>query len=143
MHLFLKAELDRGYRHTKNTLETMLNDIGLKRATLRIALTQLLVSGRVILHDAPRTDGEKGGALKYLHPLGSPTPSSNLNETIDSAPDPLHAQFASPPYRDINGGEATQPPLSPISLGSPIVAGESTANLANKANSMNPKTGAA
>ena len=140
VHLFLKTELDRGFRHTKNTLEAMPNDIGLKRANLRRAISQLLVSGRVILHEAPRTDGKREGSLKYLHPLGSPTPSPNLNETIDSEPTSLHAQFASPPYRDINGGEATQPPLSPISPGSPKVIGDPTANLANP---VNPKTGAA
>ncbi|MDP2832737.1 MAG: AAA family ATPase [Pseudomonadota bacterium] len=121
----LTEELRQGRFHTKATLEDA--DAGkMTRKQIRSALSWLEVTGRVETRDRPGII--QRGARQYLHPLaspnadGEPKPEMAENEVVAS---PAENPFlASPPYREINGGEPSRPVLSPVSLASPNSDGE-------------------
>jgi|GEM_PF-247808 len=133
IYQLLVEELKQGRYHTKNTLEQA--DAGdLSRAQIRSALAWLEAVGRVVTQDRPNAG--RGGARQYLHPVGSPICSgeamseSEENASFGSPEEKLI--FGSPPLREINGGEPNRAVLSPVSLASPNITGEATANPANQ-----------
>lgn len=137
----LTEELKHGRRHSKKSVEDA--DAGnLKRNQIRAALSWLEVTGRVEMRKRP--DAGQRGAREYLHPIvpsekagfGSPddggetSAKTDKNEGLGSSDE--SAVFASPPYREKNGGEASRHVLSPSSLASPESDGEATARRARR-----------
>jgi RecA-family ATPase len=121
----LVDEMKNGHRHSKKTLEEA--SVGsLKRNQVRAALSWLEKTGRI--EERKRTDTGRGGARTYIHPIGSPDEAGEANPNtaeIDDIVSPAKAaDFASPPLREINGGEAKPPVYVPIPFASPKSHGE-------------------
>ena len=129
----LVDELKHGRLHSKNSLQEA--DAGsLKRNQIRSALSWLEATGRI--EERKRTDTGRGGARTYIHPLGSPDDVGEANyKTAENdgfgSPDET-AVFASPPLREINGGEAMPPVYDPMPFASPNNTGEPMAKLAKQ-----------
>jgi RecA-family ATPase len=128
----INSEMAQGRLHSKNSLEML--GTGLKRGELRAAIDVLEASGRIETRAKPGSS--QRGARQYLHPVASPSddgePRPKTDEKTKTASPPENAVFASPPYREINGGEPTPAIFSHVFLASPKDDGEPTANRANR-----------
>lgn len=84
LHQFLTWELSQDRRYTKNQLDESLGKLGMTRAEMREALTELQVSSRVVDRDLP-TDQRQGRRKTYLHPVQSAdTDGGILSNSEDS-----------------------------------------------------------
>ena len=133
LHQLLTDELKHGRFHTKNSLEHA--DVGnLTRSHIRAALAWLEASGRIETRDIPGTI--QRGQRQYLHPIASPSTNGEPapeSAEINSLTSPMEKQFlASPPYREINGGEPSRAVLSPVPIASPECDGEPRRTEANR-----------
>lgn len=105
---FIRAELERERRYTQTTLEAVAGIMSLTRQTLRQALAELRISGRVIEAPMPKEQCQ-GGRKTYLCPADNPAapfggvaPESDENAAdLDSTPPP---STTPPPYRGSNPG---------------------------------------
>jgi RecA-family ATPase len=105
---FIRAELERERRYTQTTLEAVAGIMSLTRQTLRQALAELRISGRVIEAPMPKEQCQ-GGRKTYLCPADNPAaPFGGVApETDENAPDPVPTPPPSttpPPYRGSNPG---------------------------------------
>jgi RecA-family ATPase len=84
LHQFLTWELQQDRRYTKNQLDESLGKLGMTRAEMREALTELQVSGRVVDADLP-TDQRQGRRKTYLHPVQSADTDGGILSNLEDS----------------------------------------------------------
>jgi RecA-family ATPase/phage/plasmid primase-like uncharacterized protein len=101
-------ELNQGRRHSQHSLE--LIGCGLSRAELKSSLAWLEATGRV--EERKRNDTGKGGARRYLHPIGLPDDAGeampDLAELGEIGSPEKSSIIGSPAYREMKACEAMQ-----------------------------------
>lgn len=102
---FVESQLKQDRKHSKNTLESSIPNMS--RNDFRAALTELVVSNRIVELDLPAAE-RKGGRKTYFSPARFGEVSQVANMT---SPNELPANLAAA-YRERNGGEV-EPPISP------------------------------
>lgn len=109
---FLSHELSQGRHHTQTTLEAYADQLGMTRTTLRAALTELRVSGRVIEQPLPQ-DQRQGGRKAYLHPAarfgGVDDPSTHVQDPTPPTLNPAAAYRGENPGGVDTGGSPPTP----------------------------------
>lgn len=107
LEAFLVDQLKLKRYHSKNTLESLAQNLKLTRTELRAALSELAISGRVSEKELP-DDLKRGGRKAYLRPnlagfeTGNGEVGSKNGENMEASSPGF---TTSPPYRKKNGGE--------------------------------------
>lgn len=134
---FLESELCQERHHTQTTLETMADKVGMNRVSIRRALAELRVAGRVSEAPLP-PELRQGGRKTYL--MVRPNPAETVGGVdlqfgpeTDPTPPP---STTPPPYRDGTPGGVAPGGSHPISLNPAESGWRGTAGLAGYTVSM-------
>ncbi|MGH8659722.1 MAG: AAA family ATPase [Gammaproteobacteria bacterium] len=115
---FLHDQLTDGRRYTRKTLDDARDVLGLGRNALRVAVSGLIVSGRVEDCELPKAE-QLGARKNYLHPVSISPPTSgeirrDAPNDADLSRHPDLVSIISPPYRKNRGGEIGRHEISPF-----------------------------
>jgi phage/plasmid primase-like uncharacterized protein/RecA-family ATPase len=108
---FIASEEHRGVYHTKTSLETQYEKIGILRKDGRSAVEMLIAECRVINKDLPK-EHQQGGRKTYLSVRQKTAGSGGVAKNEQNTPPKNNRPTTLPPYREKNGGGVEPPVLS-------------------------------